>query len=488
MRVLLLRPPLEFGAGWDVAAQAEIPLALLYLASSLEKEGHQAAILDGAIQNELGRLAPDERGVLRVGMAWDEFGKEAAAARPDVVGISSGFYTQMPQALMAARVVRGVLPNVPIVVGGPPVTVRPEDYLAEPAVTVAVMGEGEQVLPRLAEALVAGSPLEGIQSIAYREGGKVRVNQRQDYLRELDALSDPAYHLIDIERYMRVATMGRSGRWSWKPRRAMTILTSRGCPYQCTFCAAHLHMGRAYRTQSAERVLAHVRFIVTKLGIPHLLFIDDNLAQNVPRFNAILDGLIAMKKEGLPITWETPIGMRTDKLTYDVLAKSKQAGCEAIYLTTESGSQRVLDEVVGKHLNLQSVLDAAAACKKLGLKARAGFIMGLPGEKLEDMRMTIDFARRLRREYGIRGHLAVATPIYGTELYNICERKGYRKMEMTPDNIARSFTEGGMIETEDWTIPQMLAMVDEFKLQGSWLHRTVRRMRRGLRKDKKRSL
>ena len=83
---------------------------------------------------------------------------------------------------------------------------------------------------------------------------------------------------------------------------------------------------------------------------------------------------------------------------------------------------------------------------------------------------------------------ALATPIYGTDLYNTCEEKGYRRMEMTPDNIACSFSEGGMIETEDWTIPQMLAMADEFKLQGSWLRRSVRRLRRKMGGSKKSSL
>jgi radical SAM superfamily enzyme YgiQ (UPF0313 family) len=468
MKVLLVRPPLEFSRGWDVAPQAELPLALMYLGAALERAGHRVGLLDGAIIEEPSQLAFNAEGVLHVGTPWEDLGRRAAAEAPDLVGVSSPFFTQMPQALRAARAVRAALPGVPIVVGGSQVTVRPEDYLAEAA------------LVRLAEALERKEPLAGVRGIAWREEGRVRVNERMEYIKDLDSLPDPAYHLVDMEPYMRAASRDSSGRWRWKPRPIATVLTSRGCPYRCTFCAAHAHMGRGYRMQSPERVVAHVRLIAAELGVRHVHFIDDNLAQNKARFHAILDGLIAMKQEGLPVTWETPIGMRTDKLTFDVLEKAKAAGCQAIFLTVESGSQRVLDEVIDKHLRLESVLEAAEGCRRLGLKARAGFIMGLPGETLEDMQMTIDFAHRLKRRYGIRGHLAMATPLYGTRLHEICRERGYLRQEITPDNVARSFEHGGMIETGDWTIPQLRAMRDAFKRQDSWLHRAVRGIRRAL--------
>jgi radical SAM superfamily enzyme YgiQ (UPF0313 family) len=437
MNVLLLRPPMEFHRGWNVAAEAEIPLALMYLGAVLRREGHPVSLFDGAIEAEPSPPVFSAEGVLHIGASWADMARAVRDARPGLVGISNLFYTQMPQALRAAREVRAVLPHVPIVVGGPPVTVRPEDYLADPAITVAALGEGEAVLPALARALARGEPLSGVRGIAYRDGGRMCVNERAEYIDDLDTLPDPAYDLVDLDR--------------------------------------------RYRMQSPERVLAHVRFIARDLGIRHIHFIDDNLAQHKPRLHAILDGLIAMKKEGMPITWETPIGMRTDKLSYDILEKSKEAGCQAIFLTVESGSQRVLEEVIDKHLRLESVVEAAEACRTLGLKARSGFIMGLPGETLQDMQRTVDFAHMLKRKYGIRGHNTLATPLYGTRLYDICVEKGYLRQEMTPDAVARSFEEGGMIETEDWTLAQLRAMRDKFKSQSSWLHRTMRKIKRAMR-------
>jgi anaerobic magnesium-protoporphyrin IX monomethyl ester cyclase len=485
MNVVLLRPPMEFRRGWDVAAEAQIPLALMYLGASLRRAGHNVTLIDGSVQAEPSPLVFSKEGVLHVGMSWETFVRAVRDTAPDMVGISNLFYTQMPQAMRAAREIRAALPKAAIIVGGPPVTVRPQDYLAEPAITAVVLGEGETVLVALADALARGEPLAGVRGIAYREGDRIQINERADYIDDLDTLPDPAYDLVDLERYMRVATMDGTGHWRWKPRRTLTILTSRGCPFKCTFCAAHAHMGRRHRTQSPERVLAHIRLIATQLGIRHLHFIDDNIGQNQARFHSILDGLIAMKNEGLPITWETPIGMRTDRLTFDILEKAKAAGCQAIFLTVESGSQRVLADVIDKHLNLASVVEAARACKKLGLKARSGFIMGLPGETLDDMQMTVDFAHMLKRHYGIRGHNTLATPLYGTRLYEICAEKGYLRQEMTPDNVARAFEEGGMIETEDWTIPQLRAMRDKFKAQSSWLHRAARKVKRAIRGEKK---
>lgn len=480
VKVLLIRPPLEFRRGWDVAAHAEIPLALLSIGACLERTGHQVRLLDGAVQREPSALEFGPDGVLRVGATWDEMARIIRQSAPDLVGINSTFYTQMPPALQAARLARKLLPNIPIIVGGAPVTVRPEDYLAEPAVTAAALGEAEETAPRLVEALVSGGDLSSIPGIVWRRGKDMQVNPRAGFLEDLDALPDPAYHLLDLPAYLRTAGKDAQGRWRWQERRVLTVQTSRGCPFHCTFCTVHALMGRRYRYQSPERVLGHVRRVATELDIRHIYFIDDNLAQNTERFLAIIAGLEAMNREGMPITWETPMGMRTDKLTFGVLEKAKAAGCRSIFLTVESGSQRVLDDVIHKGLRLESVVRAADACKRLGLKARAGFIMGLPGETLADMQMTVDFARMLKRRYGVRGHLSLATPLYATELNRISAERGYLRQEITPDNVARSFTQGGMIETEDWTIPQLRAMRDAFNRQGSWLRRAVQRIRRSL--------
>ena len=480
MKVLLIRPPHRFGRGEHMAMHADMPLALMSLGAVAERAGHEVVLFDGAVQAELPAPELGQGGFLHFGASWDEVAQTVQKTSPDIVGLSCLFYTQMPAAMEVARITRRVLPDVPIVVGGAPVTVRPEDFLAEPAITAAVLYEGELTLTQLLEALEQGADLSRVPGIVWRGNGGIQRNPPAGFIEDLDMLPGPAYHLIDLQRYLRVADRAAGGNWRWKPRPIITVQTSRGCPFKCTFCATHLHMGRRYRAQSPDRVLDHVRFVAAEIGVRHIHFIDDNLAQNQRRFHAILDGLIAIKREGLPIAWETPIGMRTDRLNYDLLAKAKESGCQSIYLTVESGSQRVIDEVIQKHLCLDKVLEAADACNRLGIKARAGFIMGLPGETLAEMQQTIEFARLLKHRYGIRGHVSMATPLYGTRLHEVCVERGYLKQEMTPENVARSFVEGGMIETEDWTIQQLHQMRKSFKRQGSWLHRVVRAARQAI--------
>ncbi|MCX5682800.1 MAG: cobalamin-dependent protein, partial [Planctomycetota bacterium] len=201
MNVVLLRPPMEFHRGWNVAAEAQLPLALMYLGASLKRAGHKVTLIDGSAPAEPPPLVFSKENVLHVGMTWEELLRAVRAAAPDLVGISNLFYTQMPQALHAAREIRAVLPKATIIVGGPPVTVRPQDYLAEPAITAVALGEGETILVDLAEALERGDSVSGVRGIAYRDGGRIQINDRAEYIEDLDTLPDPAYDLVDVERY-----------------------------------------------------------------------------------------------------------------------------------------------------------------------------------------------------------------------------------------------------------------------------------------------
>jgi magnesium-protoporphyrin IX monomethyl ester (oxidative) cyclase len=481
MRVLLIRHPYRFVEG-SVATETELPIGLIHLASALEQAGHTVRLYDAAVRYDLAAMdAADAAGRdVIIGDAWDRFA-QAVAGEWDLVGISNMFYTQMPMALEAARVVRRVLPRTPIVIGGPPATVRPEDYLAEPAVDYVLRGEGELALVGLAGALAQGRPVEDLPSLSLRKDGAVRSNPLIEYPQDLDVLPMPAYHLLNLDEQMVAVRRGRNG-WRLVPRRVVPVITSRGCPFHCNFCSIHLHMGRRWRMHSVAYVLRHVRHILTQLGHRHIDFMDDNMGLDPRRLEALLDGFLALRREGLSFTWRTPTGMRTDRLTREVLAKARQAGCTAISLAVESGSQRVLKDVVHKQLDLDQVVAAAGWCREVGIKARAGYIMSLPGETRQDMEATIRFATMLKRRYGIRGHLATATPFYGTELYETCARNGYLALAMTPDNVARGVQGRSMIRTPDFTSADMDRMRRRFNRQGSWPRYGIRQVGRAIRR------
>jgi len=482
LRILLVRHPYRHIAG-SVANEVEMPIGLAHLASALEQAGHAVRIYDAAVRHDLAAMnAADAAGAdVHVGDSWDRFEREAAAEPYDLIGLSNLFYTQMPMALEAARRVRRVRPDVPIVVGGPPATVRPQDYLAEPAVTWVLRGEAERPLVALADALAEGRPVEDLPSLSLRADGGVRSNPLAPYPEDLDVLPLPAYHLLDLAAQMTTVQHGPKG-WYREERRVVPIVTTRGCPFRCTFCSIHLHMGRKWRTHSVGYVLDHVRHVVTRLGCRTVYFMDDNMGLDPRRFEAMLDGLLALKAEGLGIAWRTPTGMRVDRLTREILRKARQAGCEAIVLAVESGCQRVLDECMHKQLDLAKVEQVAAWCREVGIKARAGFMVGMPGETLAEMEETVRFAWRLLRRCGIRGHLSTATPFYGTELHALCEAKGYLASPMTPDNCARGVQGRSMIRTPEFTPADLVRVRERFERQGSWPRYLVRRIGRTLRR------
>ncbi len=496
MRILLIRHPYRYIPG-SVGTEIELPIGLVSLAAVLEQGGHAVRIYDAAVRYDLDAmnaadagaglrpgeagLRPGEAGATHLGDSWDRFRDEVAAAPYDLIGISNLFYTQLPMALEAARAVRAVHPGTPIVAGGPHAAVRPEDYLAEPAVDYVIRGEGERPLLALADALAAGRPVDDLPSLSFRHAGAIRSTPLVEYPTDLDVYPMPAYHLLDLEAQMVVPRREKGG-WTLAPRRVVPIVTSRGCPFRCSFCSIRLHMGRRWRAHSVGYVLGHVRHIVGELGHRAIYFMDDNMGLDAERFEAMIDGFLALKAEGLGFSWKTPTGMRTDRLTYDILRKAREAGCDAISLAVESGSQRVLDEVIHKKLDLAKVVEVAGWCREVGIRARAGYILGMPGETLAEMEETIRFAVMLKRRYGIRGHVSTATPYYGTELYETCVREGYLALPMTPENMARGVQGRSMIRTPDFTPEDLVRMRRRFDRQGSWPRYAVRRVGRALRR------
>ena len=481
MRVLLVRPPATFVPG-SLAEAFEIPLGLMYLAAACERAGHDVVIYDPAADYDLNRMNAADEPCVHVGASWDDVRARIAEIPCDVIGVSNPFYTQYPNALETARIAREAHRDARIIMGGPHPTARPDMILKDaPSVDVVVRGEAEATLVELLRAFERETPLSEVKGIAFRDGAKPALTERRPYLTDLDALGRPAYHLIDLEKYMHRLRLD-DGRWTLRPHRVVTMLTSRGCPYECVFCSVHLHMGRQYRTHTPKFVTDHVGYVIDELGVNHLYFVDDNLGQDHERFETILDGLITLIETGRKLTWETPNGIRTDRLTFDLLKKAKRAGCASVVLTVESGSQRVLDEVIRKRLDLRTVVEVAGWCKTLGIKARSGFIAGLPGETLEDMEETVRFARLLRRRFGINGHLSTATPYFGTRLYDVCRDGDYLREEMTPERLAVAIQGEGMVATPDFSVEDVKGIRRRFERRGlmrtlaKHIERTVKRL------------
>ncbi|MGA3059401.1 MAG: radical SAM protein [Candidatus Bathyarchaeia archaeon] len=443
MKVLLINPPQVFYPGSEQPA-GNLPLGLMYIAAMLDRAGYKTEILDAFMSG--GEFLKNGETV-NVGMPFERIKKEIFCRKPDIVGVAGPFTCQIENSLKIVSLAKQVDKNTLTIVGGPHVTTVPKEFLEEAKdVDIAVTGEGEYTMLDIAQYFEGKKQLNEILGVAYRKNGEVIINSPRPFIENLDELPYPAYDLVDMEKYLNPKSIGyRSFR-----SRAISMITSRGCPFNCCFCSVHLHMGKQYRAHSTNYVLNHIQFVVEKFDVKNIFFEDDNLTFDLARFGAICDGLIEKK---IKIGWETPNGVRADCLNLNLLEKMKKSGCQSVFFGVESGDQQILNNVICKSLDLNRVVEVAKICKDIGLKTGAFYIIGFPGEKKENMQKTVDFALKLKRDYDVGMHLFNATPSYGTRLYEECKAKGYIQEDLTWNSFAGARQPKGMslISTEDFT-------------------------------------
>jgi len=443
MKVLLINPPQIFYPGSEPPV-GNLPLGLLYIAAVLDKVGYKAEILDAFMTDFPFRKIGE---TIEVGMPYGRIIDEIRRIKPDIVGVANPFTCQVENAIRVADLVKEVDPSILTVVGGPHVTAVPLEFLEEARnVEIAVIGEGEYTMLDIVRFFEGYKKIKEVQGIAYRKDETVVLNSPRPFTKNLDELPYPAYHLVEMEEYLNPEKIEYR---SFKDR-AISMVTSRGCPFNCSFCSVHLHMGKMFRAHSVDYVVDHIEYVVNKYRVKTIYFEDDNLTLDLKRFEAICDKII---EKDIKFSWETPNGVRPDYLTFNLLEKMKKSGCQSVFVGIESGDQFVLDNIIDKSLKLEDVIKFAKMCKKIGLKTGGFYIIGFPGEKKENMMKTVDFALTLKKEFDVGMHLFFATPSYGTRLYEECKKKGYIRENLSPRTFAEVRQPRGMplIETEDFT-------------------------------------
>ncbi len=377
MKVLLTRPP---GRPHYVVP----PLGLLYVAAALRAAGHQVGLHDptavrGGSQAFLLRLRADA---------------------PDVVGISA-HSCELAAARDVARMVARHLPDAVTVLGGAHVSAAPEAATLPGApFHYGVVGEGEQPMIDLVSALAVGADPSGLPGVATR-GLPLPEDAPRWTPVDLDALPLPAWDLAPPASY-RGAPQGLIfRRWPIAP-----LLTSRGCPHVCSFCAGSRVMGRTLRTRGVASIVDEVHLLTRTYGVRELHVVDDTFASDPAHAIAVCEALAPF---GLTLSF--PNGLRLDSLSDEVLVALRRAGTYSVNLGLESGSQRVLNRH-RKGLALDGVRDAIRRVRAAGIETGGFFILGLPGETLAEARETIRFASGLPLD---RAHFSNFLPLPGTD-------------------------------------------------------------------------
>jgi len=330
--------------------------------------------------------------------------------KPDVLGITATTPT-LKQSLHISELAKRILPEVKVILGGPHPTVDPEGVLRSGSVDIVVIGEGEETVRELINALSSGSSLVNVAGICYNEDGRPIKNPPRPLIADLDSIAPPARELLKLDRYPNHAlALSDPG---------ASVITSRGCPGQCIYCSKHT-FGSRFRARSPDNILDEIELLVNEYGVKEIQFVDDTLTLDKRRIVELCQGIVKRK---LDITWMAPNGIRVGTVDRDTLAWMRKSGCHFLFLGVESGNQNTIEKIK-KGTTLKQVRQTVKLVKEAGIGVGGFFMIGLPGETKEDVEESILFARTLKLD-AVKFGLVV--PLPGTPLFEQWDKLGYIK-------------------------------------------------------------
>lgn len=451
MRVYLINPPRIQPRGWG-KPNVFPPLLLASVAAVLEKKKHAVAIIDAPTEGWR-NLAEIDETKYRVGLSAQAIAERVGQWSPDMAIIEIPFSGWSITAFEVVHALKAANKKLVVVLMGQHPSARPEECLSDLDVDFVVIGEPEMTVSELVDALEVGKQeFASIDGLGFREDGKPVLTGKRAIIPDMDSLPFPARHLLPMELYNEAVKENPLRGEISKPWTIMT--TSRGCPYNCVFCTTCIVWGRTWRARSPKNVVDELEYVVKTFRVKQIDFYDENMTLDKKRMADICDLII---ERGLHVEWFTPNGVRADTLDETLLLKMKKAGCKKIRVAPESGVQRVVNEVIGKNLDLKSVEQAVALCKKVGIKVGCFFVLGLIGETKDDIEETIKFAYKLRGLGADNLIFSIAMPIYGTALYEQAKEGGYLRESFC--DYALAATEP-LIETPEFSAQdlQLLCM------------------------------
>jgi len=373
LRILLINPSLKLA---DIGHYSKViekqrgiypPLGLAYIASVLEKDNHSVKIID---------CDTDLDGIYNIDNIALNF-------NPDLIGVYVMTWT-FRQANKIIEKIKRKLPNIKTVIGGPNVSSFPILSLRYSKFDFAVQGEGERTIKELTNALENDKDLREIKGLIFRSGDKIIVNKPRELISNLDEIPFPSWHLLPISRYYDVFT---------RKKKFVTIITSRGCPFNCTYCDKLNRMGSEWRSRSAKNITDEIEMLYNKYDIKEFMFFDDNFIIDKKRVYELCDEILRRR---LKVLWECRA--RVDMVDLALLKKMKQAGCYRIRYGMEAGDNHIL-KVLKKGITIKQIIETSKITKQAGIELFAYFMMGSPEETPGTLKKTLKLAVKLDPDF-----------------------------------------------------------------------------------------
>lgn len=394
MKVTFLNP-LKTNSKYKFLGVVAPSLGIGYMAAVLEENGIDVDILDASALD----------------MGYKDIEKEMKKRGSDVVAITALTPT-IGVALDSADAVRNALPDAKIVLGGYHPTFNYAEVLEEDNVDIVVRGEGEYTMLELVQTLKNGGDLSQVQGLAYKdENNELVVTPDRPVIENLDELPFPAYHLFPMNKYklLNIST------------NIATMITSRGCPMQCSFCSSAALHGKKARRRSVENVVDEIEHLLNDFKhIDTIAFMDDTFTIS-KRY--VEDFCAEIKKRNLVFWWGCTA--RVDSIDEDLLETMKDAGCMTLYFGVESADQQMLDKM-NKNITIEKTINAFDISRKIGIRTIASCVLGMPDDTKANMKKTIQFVKKLKPSYAV---FSLATPYPGTRFYKESFEKNLVKIK-----------------------------------------------------------
>lgn len=367
-------------------------MGLLCIAGFLKERGIKVKVWDPSVYDE-------------------DFIIEIKEFNPDIIGISL-MTAQYVRAKEIIHLLRKKIPQATYICGGPHVSALPEETLIGLNADAAIVGEGELTVDELCRCHMMGHNWREVEGISYIVDGEVYHNPRRRLIDDLDAIPFVGRELLSTPFYWYLIPPGViRGKFYLD---TTTMITSRGCPYNCIFCASNVTFGHHFRRRSVLNVIEEIRYLRERYGVKRIWFLDDIFTFDrcwVERFCSVL----VEQRVGLIWSCQT----RADTLDAELLNQMKLAGCVQLEIGVESGSDKVL-KALSKNICLDDLKEKFAQMKQLGLRTMANFMIGNPEENMDDIMATYRLAKHLNPDFI---EFNVCTPYPGSRLYQTAREK-----------------------------------------------------------------
>lgn len=441
MDVILIQP--RHKVNRIPSRRSQLPLGLLTLATPLDQAGYQVRIINQNIE-------PD----------WEDSLLAELKTRPVCVGVTAMTGPQIWWGLKASEIVKRNS-DVPVVWGGIHPSLLPQQTLKNPHVDIVVQGEGEETFFELVRALANKQSLDTIKGIWYKESGVIKQNPLRPFI-DLNLQPLVSYNLVDLTKH---------------PNKVLGIEclrfeTSRGCPFNCTFCYNAIFNHRQWRAISAEQTLLRMKYLKGKYNVQGVSFRDDNFFTNLDRAYQIMEGMV---QQQLNIAWDKG-DIRLDslaKMDDAFLNLIERSGCLSLAIGIESGSQRMAD-LLRKGIDVSQAISANKRLARYRMRVRYYFLVGTPGEIESDLAETASLLLKLIDENPKSlGRVHIFIPYPGTELFDIAVQLGLAVPQKLEDWVTFSWSNRQL--NYPWLSPEMKSMVKMLSFCGLFIAKGRRR-------------